>query len=112
MKPTIFFDMDGTIVNLYGVEDWSNLLINKNPLPYVIVKPLVNLNVLARKLNALKKQGYRIGIISWLAKNTNSEYDEAVTAAKIKWLKKYLTFKFIKNILHTMLCFFFKNNWI
>ena len=90
MKPTIFFDMDGTIADLYGVENWLDFLINKNPFPYVNAKPLINLNVLARKLNTLKKRGYRIGIISLLAKNSNSEYDEAVTAAKIKWLRKHL----------------------
>lgn len=90
MNTTIFFDMDGTIADLYGVENWLEYLINNDEYPYTNAKPLVNLNSLARILNRLQKEGYRIGIISWLSKNSNNEYDEKVTAAKIKWLKKHL----------------------
>ena len=91
MNCTIFFDMDGTIADLYGVENWLEYLINNDEYPYTNAKPLVNLNSLARILNRLQKSGYRIGIISWLAKNSNNDYDEKVTAAKVKWLKKHLT---------------------
>ena len=90
MNTTIFFDMDGTIADLYGVENWLEYLINNDEYPYTNARPLVNLNGLARILNRLQKEGYRIGIISWLSKNGNNEYDEKVTAAKIKWLKKHL----------------------
>lgn len=90
MNCTIFFDMDGTIADLYGVENWLEYLINNDEYPYTNAKPLVNLNSLARILNRLQRSGYRIGIISWLSKNSNNEYDKKVTAAKIKWLKKHL----------------------
>ena len=90
MNCTIFFDMDGTIADLYGVENWLEYLINNDEYPYTNAKPLVNLNSLARILNRLQKSGYRIGIISWLSKNSNNEYDEKVTAAKNKWLQKHL----------------------
>ena len=86
----INFDMDGTIANLYGVEGWLNDIINNNARPYEIAKPLVNMSALARVLNRLHKEGYIINIISWLAKNSNAEYDKAVTNAKIGWLKKHL----------------------
>lgn len=88
---TIFFDMDGTIADLYGVENWLEYLIAKNAIPYEIAKPLLRLNVLARMLNKLQEKGYRLGIISWLAKNSDEQYDAEVTAAKEKWLKKHLT---------------------
>lgn len=90
MKQTIFFDMDGTIADLYGVENWLDYLIEKNPLPYEIAKPLVRLSTLARYLNKLQKQGYRIGVISWLSKDSNNIYDGLVTYTKIKWLEKHL----------------------
>lgn len=90
VETTIYFDMDGTLSDLYGVENWLNYLINSDALPYEVAKPLVRLNSLARILNRLQKQGYRIGIISWLAKNSNETYDEAVTEAKKKWLAKHL----------------------
>ena len=70
---TIYFDMDGTLANFYGVEGW---------LDYI--------HSLARILNRLQKAGFRIGIISWLARNSNPDYDEVVTKAKMDWLKKHL----------------------
>lgn len=90
MTTTIFFDMDGTIADLYGVENWLDYLIALDALPYEIAKPLIRLNALARILNRLQKQGYKIGVISWLAKNSNTAYDEKVTRAKKEWLKKHL----------------------
>lgn len=86
----IWFDMDGTFVDLYGVENWLEMLQNCNEIPYEIAKPLINMNSFARCLNCLKKKGYEIGIISWLAKNSNTEYDEKVAKAKKEWLKKHL----------------------
>ena len=91
MSTTIYFDMDGTIANLYGVENWLDYLIASDALPYEIAKPLIRLNAFARVLNRLQKQGYKIGIISWLAKNSDTDYDEKVTKAKKEWLKKHLT---------------------
>ena len=90
MTKTIFFDMDGTIADLYGVQNWLDYLIAKDALPYEVAKPLIRLSALARVLNNLQRKGYRIGVISWLAKNSTAEYDEAVTEAKLEWLAKHL----------------------
>ena len=90
MTTTIFFDMDGTIADLYGVENWLDYLTASDTLPYKIAKPLVRLNSLARILNKLQKNGYRIGIISWLSKNGTEDYNKAVAETKINWLKKHL----------------------
>lgn len=87
---TIFFDMDGTIADLYGVENWLDYLIASDAFPYKMAKPLLRLNALARILNRLQKQGYKIGVISWLAKNSDYDYDNEVTEAKKTWLKKHL----------------------
>ena len=90
MTKAIYFDMDGTIANLYGVENWLEYLTNGNAKPYAVATPLVNLNALARRLNNLQRKGYTIGIISWLAKNSTAEYDEAVTKAKMGWLTRHM----------------------
>lgn len=97
----ICFDMDGTIANLYGVENWLEMLINHDPTPYEKADTLVNMNSLARILNKLQTKGYTIGIISWLSKNSNTEYDEKVKNAKMKWLRKHLksvNFDFIEIV--------------
>ena len=90
MTKAIYFDMDGTIANLYGVNNWLDMIIAKDETPYRIAEPMVRMNVLARVLNSLARKGWTIGIVSWLAKNSNTEYDEKVTKAKIEWLKTHL----------------------
>ena len=86
----IWFDMDGTIADLYGVDGWLDYLINSDVYPYANARPLLHLSALARMLNKLQREGYEIGIISWLSKSGTDEYNKAVTDAKIKWLKKHL----------------------
>ena len=86
----IFFDMDGTIADLYGVEDWLPKLRASDPSPYAEARPLVNLSRLARLLNRLTADGYTVNVISWLSKSGTPEYNEAVTTAKLGWLAKHL----------------------
>lgn len=90
MTKAIYFDMDGTIANLYGVEDWLPKLRAYDPSPYAEALPLVRLSVLARMLNRLQRNGYTLGIISWVSKDPDPTYGKAVTAAKLEWLAKHL----------------------
>lgn len=87
---TIWFDMDGTIADLYGVENWLPMLRASDPAPYMLAKPLVRLSALARVLNRLQAKGYEIGVISWLSKTGTPRYNAEVTAAKYAWLAKHL----------------------
>jgi hypothetical protein len=87
---TIWFDMDGTIADLYSVENWLPMLRAYDPAPYALAKPLVRLSTLAYMLNKLRAKGYRVGVISWGSKCSTPAYDAAVTAAKMAWLKRHL----------------------
>ena len=82
--------MDGTIANLYAVEGWLPMLRNYDPTPYKMAEPMFNMSSLARLLHKAQRLGYEIGVISWLSKTSNSEYDMAVTEAKMAWLKIHL----------------------
>ena len=86
----IWFDMDGTIADLYGVNGWLDMLMAEDATPYAIAKPLVNLQVLARLIHKAQRKGYEVCIISALAKNSTADYDEKVKTAKTAWLKKHL----------------------
>jgi len=86
----INFDMDGTIANLYGVENWLDYLMAKDTTPYAIARPLINLSALARVLNRLQREGYTIGVISWLAKNSDDDYNKRVDEVKREWLARHL----------------------
>lgn len=86
----IWLDMDGTIADLYGVENWLEMLINHDETPYAIAKPLVRMATLARLLNKAQRNGYEICVVTALAKNSNTEYDERVIEAKKVWLRTHL----------------------
>lgn len=90
MKPCIWFDMDGTIANFYGVDGWLDYLTKGDVFPYVAAKPLLRFSAFARKLNNLQKEGYLLGIISWTSKSGTDDYNKEVKEAKKKWLKKHL----------------------
>lgn len=90
MNITINFDMDGTIADLYGVPNWLPYLEAEDTTPYEIARPLLNLSTLARKLNALQKQGYRLSVISWTSKSGSKEYNARVTEVKKVWLAEHL----------------------
>lgn len=86
----IWFDMDGTIADLYGVENWLPQLINEDTNPYEVASPMINMNSLARVLNRLQRKGYKIGIVSWTSKNASADYEKAIAKAKKQWLSKHL----------------------
>ena len=90
MKITINFDMDGTIADLYGVDNWLEMLIAEDAFPYETAEPLLRLSALARRLNSLQKNGYNLAVISWLSKSGTDEYNAEVEAVKRKWLAKHL----------------------
>lgn len=86
---TLVFDMDGTIANLYGVEDWLKDLRAENPRPYQVAKPIYDMDILNGILNILKECGWRIVVTSWLSKGSSKAYDRLVREAKLAWLDRY-----------------------
>lgn len=87
---TIYFDMDGTIANLYGVDNWLEYLIAEDVFPYRNAKPMLRLCSLAKVLNNLQRKGYNLGVISWLSKCGSEDYNERVTETKMEWLASHL----------------------
>lgn len=86
----ICFDMDGTIANLYGVENWLAYLVAEDVKPYAEAKVLHNMSRLARLLNKAQRNGNELVIISWTSKNGSAEYNKAVAEVKKAWLAKHL----------------------
>lgn len=88
MNKTLVFDMDGTIADLYSVNNWLEMLLNEDATPYKIAKPLYNMIALNKIVTALKEKGWRIVVTTWLAKGSTRAYDKLVREAKIEWLKE------------------------
>lgn len=89
MDKILVFDMDGTLVDFYGVKGWLEDLRNENTRPYRVAKPLYDMDTLNTIIGLLKVQGWKIVVTTWLAKDSTKLYDFQVRNAKIKWLKEH-----------------------
>ena len=87
MDKAIWFDMDGTIADLYGVPEWLHKLRAEDTEPYDTASPMVDMYDLHNLLSSLKESGFTIGIISWNSKTGSDDYMHAVRIAKRNWLK-------------------------
>lgn len=87
---TIYFDMDGTIANLYGVSGWLNYLESEDTTPYESAPVLLNMSRLARAIHKAQSNGYEVGIISWTSRNGSYFYNRSVATAKREWLSRHL----------------------
>ena len=87
---TIYFDMDGTIADLYNVENWLPKLRAENPSPYVEAEAMVDTGELQLYLSILQNRGCKLGVISWLSKGSSKSYDKMVREAKKNWLRENL----------------------
>ena len=85
----LVFDMDGTIADLYGVENWLSDLRSENVRPYAEAKPIYNMAELVKVLNMVKANGWTICVTTWLAKDSSKAYDKAVAKVKKEWLARY-----------------------
>lgn len=85
---TIYFDLDGTIADLYGFSGWLDCLQNEQTDPYTEAGLLVDGEQFRNFLAAGKAAGVLFGVISWGAKNASKDYQKAIRRAKIAWLKK------------------------
>lgn len=92
MEKAIYFDMDGTIADLYKVNNWLELLNANNELPYKLAEPIYDFNEMSKAMEAVKEAGYKIGVISWCSKVSTPEFDNRIRKAKKEWLKKNFPF--------------------
>lgn len=83
----ICFDMDGTIADLYAVQNWLPMLRAFDPTPYAVAEPMWDMARLADLLHLAQAQGIEIRVITWLSKESTPEYDRAVRTAKREWLE-------------------------
>lgn len=86
---TLVFDMDGTIADLYGVENWLDKLLAEDASPYTEARAFYTDEVLNSMLDTLKACGWRIVVTTWLCKGSSKTYDKMVREAKLEWLDRH-----------------------
>lgn len=94
MSVKIYFDMDGTVFDLYGKSNWLELLRNEQNGAFnggFILGDLMYYEFLA-EINKLANLGVQFGIITWLPMQASPEYEEVCRAEKLEWVKQYMPF--------------------
>lgn len=61
----VYFDMDGTLADLYNVPNWCERITSNDASPYKDAKPLVSMEHLHKVVEALEARGVVVGVISW-----------------------------------------------
>lgn len=84
MKLTVILDMDGTIADFYKVENWLGKIRNFDPTPYTEAALMVA--GIADAVKAIREAGAEVKVVSWLSKESNSDFDKLVRKAKRDWL--------------------------
>lgn len=72
MTKVIYFDMDGTVADLYGSDNWLENLREERVGAFVNLAPMVNMEELRKVCMELMAQGWRFGIITWLPMQAES----------------------------------------
>ena len=96
MAKKIFFDMDGTIADLYNEENWLTRLQNEEKGLFRNLKPIHDKDKLTKIFNELVELGFEIEVITWTPKNVSQDYIEIVEQEKKEWIQEH--FPIIKNI--------------
>lgn len=96
MAKKIFFDMDGTIADLYNEENWLSRLQNEQKGLFRNLKVMHDKNKLTKVLNDLVELGFEIEVITWTPKNVSQDYIGIVEEEKKEWIQEH--FPIIKNI--------------
>ena len=97
----IWFDMDGTIADLYGVNGWLDALQSMDTRPYREAKTIYDEIDFLSLLSDLKAKGYNLGIISWGSKARNANYDKQVAKVKKEWLYEHCILDLLDKVIVT-----------
>lgn len=91
-QKALYFDMDGTLADLYNVDNWIPKLRSEDVTPYLEAKPLVDMDELGKIIREFKVRGVKVGVISWGSLDGNREFTARTKKAKREWLERHNIF--------------------
>ena len=85
-KINVYLDMDGTIADLYGQENWLSRLLNEEENLFATCEPMTTEEVIFRHF---PKEQYKVKVLSMTPKDVSETYCKKVIAEKNAWLDKF-----------------------
>lgn len=97
-KTTVYFDLDGTLFDLYGKTNWLDFLENEKSGIFIEgnFMPNIEIGKLLELISKLLSYGVNFEVITWLPKQASKNYEEICEKEKRIWVEKNLPF--IKKI--------------
>lgn len=92
MSKKIYFDLDGTVYDLYNIDDWLKKLTTEQDGVFTEGDFLVDYVDFMECIHQLQDYGYIFGVITWLPMQATPEYEEICRQEKIMWINEYLPF--------------------
>lgn len=87
---TIWFDMDGTIAELYKVPGWLEMLRTSDWRVYDKCLPRAHFDRINSAIEALTAHGWQVGVITWASKGIGWGMDcDCIGDVKFNWLNRY-----------------------
>ena len=87
---SIWFDMDGTIADLYKVEGWFSKLRSNDWSVYSECAPRHNYQRINAAVEVLIENGWQVGVITWASKGIGWGKDlDKIAEVKFDWLCKF-----------------------
>ena len=87
---SIWFDMDGTIAELYKVDNWLMKLRTNDWSVYSECAPRAHANRIRNAVRALVADGWQVGVITWASKGIDWGKDlDAIAEVKHEWLCQF-----------------------
>lgn len=91
MKLKILFDLDGTVADLYGRNDWLEKLRAEVPI-YEELEPLIDMVELTAIAERLAEKGVEFGVVTWLSMGASVDYEFVTAMEKFRWCQKYMPY--------------------
>lgn len=87
---SIWFDMDGTIAELYKVKDWLPALRSNDWSVYDKCLPRAHFERINAAIEALVGNGWQVGVITWASKGIGwDRHLDAIAETKFEWLCRF-----------------------
>ena len=86
---TIWFDMDGTIYELYRIPNWLERVREMDASVFSDGFPRNEYERIDIAVEALIEQGWQVGVITWAPKGATMEEVNEVGEVKFDWLCRY-----------------------